>query len=300
MDLEQKAIERIRLASEMSLHHYKQPLVCTYSGGKDSDVLLELFKKSGVPFEVIHSLTTADAPDTVRHVKKVFEKLENEGIKATLHYPTYKGKRVSMWTLIPQKGIPPTRCVRYCCQVLKESTANGRYISTGVRWSESVKRRERAEFEKLAKSKKEKEIFSTKMLLEDNEKERRIQELCMLKNTMTVNPIIDWEDRDIWNYIRSEHIDYCSLYEKGYDRVGCVGCPMAGKKRWKGFRDFPKYKEAYIRSFDKMIEKNKEKGRASKWKNGMDVFLRWMEDENIDGQMSFLDFPEVIPEEMRK
>ena len=70
MDLEQKAIERIRLASEMSLQHYKQPLICTYSGGKDSDVMLELFRRSGVPFEVKHGLTTADAPQTVRHVKK--------------------------------------------------------------------------------------------------------------------------------------------------------------------------------------------------------------------------------------
>ena len=51
MDLEQKAIERIKTASEMSLEYYKQPLICTYSGGKDSDVLLELFKRSGVPFK---------------------------------------------------------------------------------------------------------------------------------------------------------------------------------------------------------------------------------------------------------
>lgn len=62
MDLEQKAIERIRTASEMSLNYYKKHLVCTYSGGKDSDVMLELFRRSGVPFEVHHSHTTVDAP----------------------------------------------------------------------------------------------------------------------------------------------------------------------------------------------------------------------------------------------
>lgn len=60
MDLEQKAIERIRTASEMSLHHYGEPLVCTYSGGKDSDVMLELFKRSGVPFEAIKSSTKSE------------------------------------------------------------------------------------------------------------------------------------------------------------------------------------------------------------------------------------------------
>ena len=55
MDLEQKAIERIRLASDLSLKHYGKPLVCTYSGGKDSDVMLELFRRSGIPFEVHNS-----------------------------------------------------------------------------------------------------------------------------------------------------------------------------------------------------------------------------------------------------
>lgn len=61
MDLEQTAIERLRMASDMSLRLYKQPLVITYSGGKDSDVLLHLAGAAGIPYEVLHSLTTADA-----------------------------------------------------------------------------------------------------------------------------------------------------------------------------------------------------------------------------------------------
>ena len=49
MDKEQSAIELIRMASRMSFRYYDKPIVCTYSGGKDSDVLLELFdrRKSG-------------------------------------------------------------------------------------------------------------------------------------------------------------------------------------------------------------------------------------------------------------
>lgn len=300
MDLEQKAIERIRLASEMSLHHYKQPLVCTYSGGKDSDVMLELFRRSGVPFEVQHSLTTADAPQTVRHVKKVFRDLELKGVKATVSYPIYKGERTSMWRLIQQKKMPPTRFVRYCCEVLKENNGNGRYIATGVRWAESTARRRRSEFEKIGKSKKEAENFSTVMLLEDNDAKRRMTEMCMQKWKMIVNPIIDWGNTDIWKYIESEKIETCELYKCGYDRVGCIGCPMAGKKRWKEFRDFPTYEKAYKKAFERMLEELKKTGKSIKWKNAEEVFLWWMEDENISGQMSFWDFPEVIPEEMRE
>lgn len=69
MDLEQKAIKRIQAASEMSLYHYGKPLVCTYSGGKDSDVMLELFRRGGIPFEVHNSHTTVDAPETVYHIR---------------------------------------------------------------------------------------------------------------------------------------------------------------------------------------------------------------------------------------
>ena len=84
MDLEHKAIERIKMASEMSLHHYGKPLICTYSGGKDSDVMLELFIRSGIPFEVHNNHTTADAPETVRHIRKKFQRLEEHGIKCEI------------------------------------------------------------------------------------------------------------------------------------------------------------------------------------------------------------------------
>lgn len=103
MDKEKKAIERIKMASEMSLHHYGRPLICTYSGGKDSDVMLEIFKRSGIPFEVHNSHTTADAPQTVRHIREAFRELELHGIKCEIEKPRYKGKPISMWRLIPEK-----------------------------------------------------------------------------------------------------------------------------------------------------------------------------------------------------
>lgn len=148
MDLEQKAIKRIQLASELSLKHYEKPLVCTYSGGKDSDVMLELFRRGGIPFEVHNSHTTADAPQTVRHIRKVFKGLEEKGIKCEIEMPKYKGEHITMWKLIPLKLMPPTIFSRYCCAVLKETGCPNRYIATGVRWEESKKRQSRSEFEK--------------------------------------------------------------------------------------------------------------------------------------------------------
>lgn len=286
MDLEQKAIQRIKTASEMSLHHYGQPLICTYSGGKDSDVMLELFRRSGIPFEVHNSHTTVDAPQTVYHIKNKFYQLKLQGITANIEMPTYKGKPISMWTLIPIKKTPPSRLKRYCCSVLKESGCEGRFISTGVRWDESNARSERMAYETIAHSKKNRIAIDDEIILmNDNTEKRQLMEHCKMKGKMVVNPIIDWTHRDIWDYIHSEKIEYNPLYDCGYKRVGCVGCPMAGKKRWKEFADLPSYRRAYIRAFDKMLEALHTSGIKTEWKTGYDVFLWWMEDKNIEGQM---------------
>lgn len=253
-------------------------------------MLLELFKRSGIPFEVHNSHTTADAPQTVRHIQKVFRGLESEWIKCEIEMPTYKGEPTSMWKLIPEKLMPPTRLVRYCCSVLKETGCANRYIATGVRWDESTARMQREEFEKIANKKKDKEKFTIIMLMNDNDKRRRMNELCMQQNKMVVNPIIDWTHRDVWEYINSEKIETCELYQCGYDRVGCIGCPMAGKKRKREFEDFPEYKKLYIHAFERMLKERERRGKENTWKTGEDVFAWWIGDENVPGQMHIKDF----------
>ena len=156
MDKEQKAIERLKTASEMSLAVYGEPLIITTSGGKDSGVLVRLAERSGIPFVVQHSHTTADAPETVRFVRSELYRLELKGIECNILYPKYKGKPVSMWTLIPQKLMPPTRLVRYCCDVLKEQGGKDRFIATGVRWESAQRQNNRGIYEKLASDIKKK------------------------------------------------------------------------------------------------------------------------------------------------
>lgn len=286
MDLEHKAIERIKIASEMSMHHYGQPLVCTYSGGKDSDVMLELFKRSGIPFEAHNSHTTADAPQTVYHIREVFRDLELRGIKCDIDYHEQPdGKRITMWNLIPKKLMPPTRMVRYCCSVLKETGCRNRMIATGVRKAESKSREDRTEFEVIGRTKKEAIRLTEKMLLTDNDDSRMLFERCEMKAKTVVNPIIDWLDSDIWDFYWNECQSHNVLYKMGFYRVGCIGCPLASKARWTEFRIFPEYKNMYIHAFDRMIEIRKSKGIYCEWKSGEDVFSWWMEDKNIEGQL---------------
>lgn len=293
-DKEQTAIMRFQTASAMSLQYYGLPLVVTTSGGKDSSVCVELAIRAGIPFEVMHNHTTADAPETVYFVRDEFKRLENMGIKCTINKPMYKGAPTSMWALIPQKLMPPTRLVRYCCSVLKEQGGAGRFISTGVRWDESTSRKaNRGVYEALGSSKAQNIILNN-----DNDDRRMLFENCRLKAKRVVNPIIDWTDDDVWGFLQDAKVPLNPLYSEGFYRVGCVGCPFVGKKREKEFARWPKYKGMYISAFDRMLEERKRRGKMQgSWRmgtTGLDVFNWWMEYDILPGQMNF---DEIISEE---
>ncbi len=106
-----------------------EPYYGCYSGGKDSDVIKILLKLAGVKHELHHNLTTVDAPETVWYIKSQPEIM--------IHQP-----EKTMWQLIVEKKIPPTRLMRYCCEKLKEGGGVGRMKVTGVRWEESANRKE--------------------------------------------------------------------------------------------------------------------------------------------------------------
>ena len=288
-DKEQTAMERLRLASDMSLKLYKQPLLLTDSGGKDSAVICRLGENAGIPFEIVHSHTTADAPETVYHVRKRAKEYEEKCIKYTIILPTYQGKRTSMWDLIPKKLVPPTRVARYCCAVLKETTGKGRFVVTGVRWAESAKRAANRGKLEVQTSDRRKGLI----LNNDNEEDRQLFENCQMKGKRVCNPIVDWTDRDVWDYLTDQKVETNPLYKEGFCRVGCDGCPMAGKARYAGFARWPGFRRNYIRTFNRMIDERKARGLPTEWRTGEDVFHWWMEDGILPGQIE-IDWEEIF------
>ena len=249
-----------------------------FSGGKDSQCIYHLAKEAGVKFDAHYNLTTADPPELVWFIKKNYPDVSRDRPKET------------MWQLIPRKLMPPTRLARYCCQELKEGGGEGRIVVTGVRWAESVRRKQtRGIAEVLGKSKK-----TNYILLNDNEQGRMMFENCTKKGKRIVNPIIDWEDEDVWEYIHTRNIEYCKLYDEGFKRLGCMGCPMAGKDGMlHQFERWPKFKQAYIRAFQRMLDTRKTKGLENNWETPEDVFNWWVygqnrKDKEIEGQIDLL------------
>lgn len=211
----------------------------------------------------------------------------------------------TMWELIVEHSMPPTRTVRYCCEALKEQSAPNSFVATGVRADESLQRSSRKAFESLGSRKSGRvgrnladmqENFESSVKLESvlDEYENQVNAYdCHIvasakKNKdLIVNPIINFTESEIWQYIRDNHIKVCDLYFKGYRRVGCLGCPMGGRKsQMREFAEYPTYKRAYIRAFDKMLHNGKE---YNAWKNAQEVFDWWTENPTIPGQISFVD-----------
>lgn len=290
-EMERIAIERLKFFEPLDGRGY----YLAYSGGKDSDVILALAKMAGVKFEAVHNLTTVDAPETIYHVRDMGVRID-------------KPQR-TMWQLIVDNMYPPTRLARYCCSELKERGGQGRTVVTGVRKDESVSRAKNGGLVKILGKPKtlakeadnrgvEYEISPKGGIIinnNDNGEVRDYVEHCSMQAKVLVNPIVEWSDKDVWDFLRHYDIKTNPLYECGWSRIGCIGCPMAKKNgRYKEFRAFPTYKQTYIKTFDKMLERRKEHGKKSNnvtWHSGEDVFRWWMDEEPSE-QMRFIDYME--------
>lgn len=128
------------------------------------------------------------------------------------------------------------------------------------------------------------------ILNNDNDEKRKLFENCRIQAKRVCNPIIDWTDQDVWDYIRDQKIPMNPLYSCGWNRVGCIGCPMAGIHRLEEFARYPKFKQLYINAFDRMLLERQRLGKMQgTWRmgtSGMDVFHWWMEDGVLPGQTS--------------
>lgn len=275
-ELEAKAIQRLK-----SFEPETEPYYLCYSGGKDSDVIRILADLAGVKHDIVHNHTTVDAPETVYYVRSI--------PNVIIDYP-----KTSMWDLIPKKLMPPTRLIRYCCAELKERGGQGRVKITGVRWAESNKRTESAGTVKIIGKPKTTQKMADEIgaeyhvnkqggliMNDDNDESRRMVEHCYRTTSTMVNPIVDWTDDDVWEFLRHYGCRSNPLYDCGFKRIGCIGCPMASKHRYTGFRLYPKYKNNYIKSFDRMITERKRRNLDLVWQSGEEVFRWWM-GENPD------------------
>ena len=208
-----------------------------FSGGKDSVVILDLVKRSGVKFDAHYNITGIDPPELYYFIRDQHPEVQR-------HRP-----EMTMWALIVKKRMPPTRRVRYCCEYLKERGGTGRKVITGIRWAESTRRGQ-----------------------------RRMTEHCFKDGTKTyLHPIIDWIDSDVWDYIHTNNLPYCSLYDEGFVRLGCIMCPISSRSQKEEAARWPRYKDKFLKAFDACLEKRRADGLKTSWEKPEQMMAWWLD-----------------------
>lgn len=239
-ELEKKVKQAVKLL-QVCYKSAGEPLEVAYSGGKDSDVILELAKMSGIEYLAIYKNTTIDPPGTIKHV------IEN-GVEIRRPKETF-------FSLIMKNGYP-NRFRRFCCSALKEYKILDNSVM-GIRKCESIKRAKRYT------EPTECRIYGSKK-----------------NHVNAIYPILDWSDEDELEFIKEREIKLHPLYyrEDGSinitKRLGCMCCPLAYyKKRLQQFKKYPGMIKAYIRCGNEYMKSNSDSKIAKQYSDVYEYFF---------------------------
>lgn len=215
-----------------------------YSGGKDSDVILELTKMSGINYRAIYKNTTIDPPHTIAHAKEM---------GAEIMPPKYR-----FFELVEQKG-SPSRFIRYCCAYLKEYKILDRAIM-GVRKAESTKRA--AMYNEPTQCR----FYGSKK-----------------EHVEAFYPILEWSNQDVVDFIEERGIKVHPLYYRedgsidASRRVGCMCCPLASvKKRLQEFKKYPRMLRLYLKAMKKFRETHPDSRNVQRYSDIYEWAVREM------------------------
>lgn len=246
------SVELLRKAEKLALaYDSENGYYLAFSGGKDSQCLYHITKIAGVKFKAHMNLTSVDPADVIRFVRVQYPDVE-------LIKPAD-----SIFNAAIKKGILPTMRVRWCCAIYKETAGAGKVTLTGIRHKESVRRARRNEvevnnyqysgtFEGLSdyrkeRNKKRKPCKGTFSII-NVDGEREIG--CIRgKESLIVNPIIEWTEKDVWTFLDTLEIKHCNLYDEGFHRIGCILCPMSShRQKLTEMKRWPHVKRGWIRA----------------------------------------------------
>lgn len=233
-----ESIELIRRAEKLSLSLNPQGgFYVAFSGGKDSQCVLELCKMAGVKYKAYYSVTGIDAPDNVRFIQKYYPEVE------------FVHPKQNYFKLIERKGLPMIQS-RFCCERLKERIGAGNVLLDGVRAQESRSRAKYTEVMVRSRRKENIEKGRNRQLEEVVANEHR----CIKgKDRVDVHPILDWTEEDVWSFIYDRKLQPNPMYSY-VGRVGCMYCPFAKRSQLSFYEYmYPKYHKRLLLAIERFM-----------------------------------------------
>lgn len=230
-----------------------------FSGGKDSQALFHIAQLAEVQFKGHMNLTSVDPPEVIRFIKRNYPEVE-------LTKP-----KDSIFNIAVKKNILPTMGVRWCCAEFKETAGAGKVTLIGIRHAESTRRAKRNEVEisnhsfsgtldgldeyrKGKAQKKRKKRKSPSVANPDDIESESVSGCITGKDSLLVSPIIHWTDKDVWEFLNNVvQVPHCELYDQGWHRIGCIGCPMSRpRQKIKDNERWPHVKRNWIKAIKKI------------------------------------------------
>lgn len=245
------SISLLRKAERIAQSYDKENgFYLAFSGGKDSQALFHITELAGVKFQAHMSLTSVDPPDVIRFVKRNYPEVELIAPKK------------SIYAVAVEKQILPTMRVRWCCNEYKEGAGAGKVTLIGIRHEESSRRKARKEVEisskKFSGTLEGLDVYRAEQKKKTHSKETNITNAeeestagCIHgKESLLISPIIHWTERDVWEFLNDVmQVVHCNLYDEGYRRIGCIGCPMANlKQKQRENQRWPHVKRNWIKA----------------------------------------------------
>ncbi len=192
------------------------PVTVSFSGGKDSLVVLNLTRKAVRQFEAFFVDTGLEFPETTKFVEDYAAKnqikihIEHAGHAFEENFPAFG---------------PPAKDFRWCCKVCKLGpiTSSLSLYKKGVITIDGKRRYE---------------SFSRGNI-------NTVEKNPFVPNQVGVYPIKDWRAIEVWLYIHMEKLEYNRLYDQGFERIGCWLCPAALQAEYVRMKELhpAKYKE---------------------------------------------------------
>lgn len=271
----ESSIELLRKGERLALAlNPEDGYFLAFSGGKDSQVLLELCKMAGVKYRAYYQVTGNDPPKNVYFVRE--------------HYPevVFLHPKRNYFRLVEVSGLP-TINRRFCCDKLKERIGAGNVVLTGVRAEESAKRAAYAAVE----------VFSRRVEHRGKPRERTVEQImenehqCIKgKDRVMLRPMLGWKEDEVWEFIMQRTLPVNPCYRET-GRVGCMFCPFASRGQIALYeKEYPLYKAAILRSLEKYWRRSSEHMLNSPsqyydwWKSRktVDAFLKSLEGSSYE------------------